>query len=119
MYDSIVGSFLSNLEDDSFRHIPDEFTNTTTIQLRASYMARDVIGTKELNNITDSHDDAALRSIYWYIANKLVRIMLDTLGISSIDLIKLDLVKDMTIEDIMSMKDYSNELDTSFTKHTS
>ena len=104
MYDSIVDSFLSNLEDGSFQHIPDEFTNTTTIQLRASYMARDVIGTKELNNITDSHDDAALRSIYRHIANKLVRVMLDTLGISSIDLIKLDLVKDMSLDDIQKMK---------------
>lgn len=107
---NIVDEFMSNISPSAYLFHEDVSTNTITVCLRTAFMGRDIIGNQELENLMkESKQQDATYAIKRHIADGVVHQMLDTMGITSKDLYKLELVRDIPIEDILKLKGLAND----------
>lgn len=104
---NLVDEFMSNLSPSAYIFHEDILTNTITVCLRTTFMAKNIIGNQELENLMkDTKQQDPTYAIKRHIANGVVHQMLDTMGITSKDLYKLELVRDIPIEDILKLRGF-------------
>lgn len=107
---NIVDEFMSNISPSAYLFHEDISTNTITVCLRTAFMGRDIIGNQELENLMkDTRQHDPMYAIKRHIADGVVHQMLGSMGITSKDVYKLELVRDIPIEDILKLKGLAND----------
>lgn len=100
---NLVEEFMSNIDPDCYHFINDEFRNTTKLQLSIRFFAQDIFDTEELEKFISESPNASY-DVKRHVTCVVVRNILDFIGISNEDILKLNLVKDIPIEDILKLK---------------
>lgn len=107
---NLVDEFMSNISPNAYLFHEDISTNTITICLRTTFMAKDIIGNQELEKLMkESKQQNNTYAIKRHVAEGVVCQMLDSMGITSKDAYKLELVRDIPIEDILKLKGLTND----------
>lgn len=107
---NLVDEFMSNISPNAYLFHKDVSTNTITISLRTAFLGKDIIGNQELENLMkNTKQQGTMYAIKRHIAEGVVHQMLDSMGITSKDLYKLELVRDVPIEDILKLRGLTND----------
>lgn len=100
-----VDKFVSNISSSAYSFYDDISTNTITIRLKTEFIGCDSIGNQELEKLMkESKQQDTTYAIKRHIAEGVVLQMLASMGITSMDLYKIELVRDVPIEDILKLR---------------
>lgn len=107
---NLVDEFMSNISPSAYSFHEDFSTNTITISLNTAFMGKAIIGNQELENLTkDTKQQDVTYAIKRNVAEYVVRQMLGSMGITNKDVYKLELVRDIPIEDVLKLKGLAND----------
>lgn len=107
---NLVDEFMSNISPNAYLSHEDTSTNTITIRLKTAFIGSDIIGNQELENLMkNTKQQDTTYAIKRHVAEGVVHQMLDSMGITGKDLYKLELVRDVPIEDILKLKGLTND----------
>lgn len=107
---NFVDEFMSNISHSAYSFYDDISTNTITIRLKTAFIGCDIIGNQELEKLMkESKQQDTTYAIKRHVAEGVVCQMLDSMGITSKDAYKLELVRDIPIGDILKLKGLTND----------